>query len=119
MSINLFVYGTLKQGFYNHNVIEQSNGKFIGKGVTEPSFTMFSLGAYPGVYLGGTMSLKGEVYQVDSLDRTDWLEGYPEFYNRIVIPVTVGEKEILATIYYIKGEINHRGIIEDGEWCGT
>lgn len=114
--IKVFVYGTLKKGFYNDYVLGKSEGKFIGEGVTDPCFTLVSLCAYPAVLDKGTTTIKGEVYEVKTLEHLDWLEGYPEFYNRKVITVNVDGIEHLATMYYIEGDIDHQGIVSEGEW---
>lgn len=113
---NVFVYGTLKKEFYNHNVIKRSNGRFIGDAITDPIFTMVSLGAFPAVIPNGDTTIKGELYETDSLEFLDRLEGYPSFYNRKVVSVKVGDKDYLATMYYIDTIQEHSGIVESGEW---
>ena len=115
--VKLFVYGTLKKGFHNHSVLERSNGKFIGKGYTLPIFTMYNLGHYPAVTLLGNTAIQGEVWEVDDLQHTDWLEGYPKFYDRRVISIQMEEGGLVeASLYYIKEDHTYKELIEEGEW---
>lgn len=86
----VFVYGSLKMGFPNHRVLQRANGRFVGTHVTDPNFTMVSLHAFPGVVLGGETPITGEVYEVDTLDPLDSLEGYPSFYTRGLISTPYG-----------------------------
>ena len=86
----VFVYGTLKQGFSNHHVMKRANGRFVGTHNTDPWYTMIKMGTFPGVVVGGETSIKGEVFEVDSLVPLDRLEGYPSFYNRRLIETDYG-----------------------------
>ena len=86
----VFVYGTLKKGQPNYPVMERAKGKFIGHFGTDPEFTMYDLGAYPAVSNGGNTSIKGEIYAVEDIKPLDWLEGYPEFYDRHQIDTHYG-----------------------------
>jgi len=106
----LFTYGTLKKGYTNHSVM--SNAKFIGVTVTEPLFTMYNLGRYPAITLSGSTAIVGEVYEVDDLYRTDVLEGYPTFYDRVEIDTEYGR----AWVYYCDAPSHCGIIIESGEW---
>ncbi len=75
-----FVYGTLKQGHGNNRILQQSStAKFIENAITEPNFTMISLGAFPGVVEGGSTAIHGEIWSVEDDEtkrRLDSLEGY-------------------------------------------
>ena len=109
--MRIFVYGTLKKGYENHRVI--ANAKFLGKHVTDPKYTMYDMGAYPCITLGGDTAIVGEVYEVDSLRRTDVLEGYPVYYNRIEIETEYGT----AWVYYYYPSEESK-VIGSGEWLG-
>ncbi|MBQ7257425.1 MAG: gamma-glutamylcyclotransferase [Abditibacteriota bacterium] len=37
----------------------------------------------------------------DDLDRLDYYEGYPSYYNKKIVKVCVGEKEVEALVYYM------------------
>ena len=78
----VFVYGTLKQGYRNHHVLRRA--RFVGNTTTPACFQLFDLGAYPGAWMPGTVSLQGEVYDVDTLTLAslDDLEDVPKVYRR-------------------------------------
>lgn len=104
----LFTYGTLKQGFCNNRVI--SNGTLLGNHETPPIYTLYDLGAYPAVTLEGNTSVTGEVWEIEDLVSTDYLEGYPYFYDRVQLPTKFG----MAWIYFLP---HHRGtVITSGKW---
>ena len=105
------VYGTLRQGFGNHRLLEHS--KFLGKTQTEPIFNMHGH-VVPWISNGGSTKITIEVYEIDeeTLERLDWLEGYPSYYNRRLINTEFGE----AWIYFI----DNRSVgskIESGDWA--
>jgi len=106
----IFVYGSLKRGFHNHSII--SDGVFISEHTTTPTFTLYDLGAYPAVTQGGSTSIKGELWEVANLDRTDWLEGYPSYYNRILIPTWSGA----AWIYTLPEAPINKAEVVSGIW---
>jgi len=90
MTTTLFVYGTLKRGGSNHyHLAEQT---FHGTARTEAGFTLFSLGAYPGLVVAptDTHGVTGELWSVDAacLARLDLLEGLNEgLYRRAPIAI--------------------------------
>jgi len=110
----VFVYGSLKRGFGNHQLLEES--EFIGHHITEPLYEMRSLGGYPGVLLNGDTPISGELYRVDeaTFQRLDRLEGYPRFYQRLQIPT----KEGYAWMYFLANEERYKDdpIVESGVW---
>ena len=106
----LFVYGTLLQGFSNHQVIEGST--FVGPAVTENQFTMYSNGYYPAITKIERYHVIGEVYEIDSetFKNCDFLEGYNEkhpekgLYDREQIDVILIETghSVRAWVYFQK-----------------
>ncbi len=71
------VYGTLKQGRSNHQVMGDS--QFIAKTTTASKYTMHTNGGFPIVTRGGTTPIHGELFKVtsaDTLARIYRLEGY-------------------------------------------
>lgn len=86
----VFVYGSLKRGRYNNDLLRES--RFIGERTTQDeTWIMRSLGGFPGVvkeYHGAlSASIYGELYEVDdnTLTRLDRLEGNGHFYNRELV----------------------------------
>lgn len=107
----VFVYGSLRQGYGNHRLLEGST--FLGQRTTQPLFTMVNLGAFPAVLPDGDTPIVGELYEVDAdtFDRLDWLEGYPNFYDRMLVDIE-GDT---AWMYYIAGE-SRGSIVPSGDW---
>ena len=125
MSNLVFVYGTLKRGFGNHRLLEKA--KYLGDYKTIDKYTMLSLGAFPAVVLEQeTSRISGEIFLINKtiLQNLDFLEGYPEFYNRLLLPTPDTIKHINSTMwmYYIQGDPrtvyyqDKYPIISDGIW---
>ena len=115
MGIKVFVYGSLKRNFFNHNRYLKGS-KFLGEYVTPPKYTMVDMGYYPGVIREGHTPIKGEVYEVgeDIIERLDELEGHPNFYEREEIKAG---KYGVVWMYFLNP--NMKGScpeINDGEW---
>jgi len=85
----LFVYGSLKEGFPLHAVIE--GHEYIGTFKTAPQFKLVSLGPFPALVPARPgIEVSGEVYLVDeeTLHYLDIVEGVSKgLYHRIVLPV--------------------------------
>jgi hypothetical protein len=91
MTTPLFVYGTLKRGGSNHHHL--AGQTFLGPARTAQGFTLFSLGAYPGLVAAptDTRGVTGELWSVDAtcLARLDVLEGLAEgLYRRAPIALS-------------------------------
>lgn len=104
----VFVYGSLKRGFHNHDIIAYdfvNGGKnkghtYIGPDTTVDDFKMVSIGSFPAIYFDREGSpVKGEVYIVDdaTFELLDQLEGYPTHYSRKKVTLKSGNE---AWIYY-------------------
>eukprot|EP00397_Hematodinium_sp_SG-2012_P057848 GEMP01072705.1.p1 GENE.GEMP01072705.1~~GEMP01072705.1.p1 ORF type:complete len:161 (+),score=42.37 GEMP01072705.1:201-683(+) len=103
MTTRVFVYGTLKRGFYNYDAVlaQKDGGAFAlyeGDAVTEAVFRL--VGDMYGIpYLcasdtdgsGEARHIHGEVFSVDDvmLQTLDKLEGVPKRYKRVLIHVTM------------------------------
>lgn len=113
------VYGSLLSGLGNHSVIESKNTELLGEFETDPVYSMYDLGYYPGLKEDGKTSVKLEVYAVDDITagRVDRLEGYTEgvkatFYDKKVINTPFGE----AGIYTYVPLVNKDRLVESGDW---
>lgn len=116
MSDKVFVYGTLKRGFGNHEYL-LSKSKFLGEHVTDPAYTMVSCGGFPGVIESGSTPITGEVFEVteEELLDCDRLEGHPNWYRRKLIPTPYGE----AWVYiYPSDKVEGLKVVESGVWRG-
>ena len=79
----VFVYGTLRQGAPNHNIIKMGRCELVGK-VVVSGYDMFDTGmGYPGV-IEGDGDVTGEVWNVDddTVKALDMLEGVPHLYTK-------------------------------------
>jgi gamma-glutamylcyclotransferase (GGCT)/AIG2-like uncharacterized protein YtfP len=82
------VYGTLKKGFNNHRLL--SEAKFIGEGLTIPTYGMY-LSGFPVLMEGHGQQgrVKCELYEINSriLQNLDALESNGRMYNRSMTTV--------------------------------
>src|ERR1700754_1715947 len=94
----VFVYGSLKAGFYNHGFLEHMT--FLGKAISPPRFAMLDLGSFPAV-IRGKHHITGEIYAVDrpTMADLDRLEGNGLMYQRELCPFRIGGKQVRAWIY--------------------
>lgn len=110
------VYGTLRQGYGNHRLLDNKFCELLGTERTKPEWKMVSLGGFPGVIPGGKQEITIEVYRVNSKDveqRLDWLEGYPSFYGKTTIETQFGT----ANMYILSEEkYGQNRIVESGDW---
>lgn len=108
----VFVYGTLLRGEVNHGLLR--GARWLGEHRTQACYTMYALGAYPGVTRGGRTAVSGQVFRVDGagLRRLDRLEDYPRLYDRQLIQTPYGR----AWIYLYRGDLRDRPVIAGGDW---
>lgn len=99
----VFVYGTLKRGYYFHNdYLGGEKSDFGGTAITTKDYSLYCDGMPHMVREPSETGVKGELYSVDGeiLKTLDGLEGHPIVYFRDIIEVIdeTGEK-ILAWAY--------------------
>jgi len=111
----VFVYGTLKRGFGNHNLLKRSS--FLGAAKTKEKYLM-TCNSIP--YLSDETKIapvSGELYLVKevTLKALDFLEGHPTFYQRKLITVIANGIEVSAWCYICnKYQGEKMGKIVDG-----
>ena len=108
----VFVYGTLRKGESNHDVLSQA--QLLGQHETPPEYALYDLGAYPAVITGHQV-IFGEVYLIDEdiLKALDELEDVPVEYRRELIDTPFGQ----AWIYLYQDASLLDVIISSGDWC--
>ncbi len=66
METYVFVYGTLKMGYFNNSFLGSS--EFIKNYKTLPIYTMVDAGQFPIVIRGGNTSIEGEIFKITNLN---------------------------------------------------
>lgn len=109
---SVFVYGTLRQGEYNHHWLRGS--RFLGHWSTPPRYRLHDLGPYPVLCDGGVQSVQGEIYRVSprTMAALDRLEGFPDHYDRKLITTPHGP----AWIYFRSEPPAGARLIPTGDW---
>jgi gamma-glutamylcyclotransferase (GGCT)/AIG2-like uncharacterized protein YtfP len=112
----VFVYGTLKSGEANNNVLRNVDAKLLGNAFIPG--TLYDLGPYPGVRLEGAGVVYGELWQVegDGIRALDRLEGHPTFYHRKPVVSSEGPCEVYEINKEFLNERTRIVIIPNGRW---
>ena len=114
----IFAYGTLKKGYHNHYLLE--NSEYLGEHVTEEQYTMYSAGGFPIVEREGSNSIPGEVYRVDdtTLSRLNRLEGCTgiqydpnNWYDFDVIQTEFGD-----AMMYVQNKNSNKNLKQITKW---
>jgi gamma-glutamylcyclotransferase (GGCT)/AIG2-like uncharacterized protein YtfP len=97
----IFVYGTLRSGHSNHNLLKDARN--YGVGITVNKYAMYLISGYPYVNsCEPRYPITGELFGVD--DRTlsvlDKLEGHPRYYERKEVSITVEGIQYTAWMYF-------------------
>lgn len=108
----VFVYGTLKKGFSNHEVF--LGGRSVPLGEDSIFADLYNLGPYPAIKEGTTL-VTGECYIVgdNTLKNLDKLEGHPVFYRRKLVDTICKRK---AWAYFFLPEVKEDQLIKSGVW---
>ena len=112
------LYGSLKRGFYNHQVLPK-NSRFICDVLSEPNYTMIDLGHYPGVIEDGTEVIKGELWSISDIEPLDELEENGRYYTRYQKTFfDKTEQKYNAWIYLLPSDFSYdkKAIISSGFW---
>ena len=110
----LFVYGTLKFGQVHHVLLAGREGIQA----IAPHIQLHAGPDYPFA-AKGIGSSKGEVYHIDfeTLQKIDELEGHPDDYQRVLIPVILADGHITeAWIYLNESKAFLYPLIPEGDW---
>jgi gamma-glutamylcyclotransferase (GGCT)/AIG2-like uncharacterized protein YtfP len=91
--LRVFVYGTLKSGRTNHEVL--AGNTQVGRATIKGTFDFVNLGWYPAVIehdKAAEREIGGEVWEIDqdTLATLDMIEGHPSFYERRKVRTSLG-----------------------------
>lgn len=123
----VFVYGTLKSGFVNHNNIVHFIKKIVAakchafemyENSNTDKFPVVICGSYNNFISGQLLYLKGSTYQeaIREIDRINY--NVPGF-SRIVVFVEKSNGEIThAWMYLWNCNVEGLPLIENGDWKG-
>jgi gamma-glutamylaminecyclotransferase len=104
----VFVYGTLKRGYWNHDLL--SSAPFVGEAVSVDDFRMGNVGSFPEIQLAeiGDQAgrVTGEIYDVDerTLQSLDRLEANGRMYEREELEFEVNGDVVIAWAYLWMGQ---------------
>ncbi len=106
----VFVYGTLKRGFYNHGFL--SSSVFVGVAATKDKYPMINVEEYFPYLINDKNKgnyVKGEIFEIngETLLKLDVLEGYPSLYNRENIELKMDTHTVEATVYFLNRKIDY------------
>ena len=104
--IYLFVYGSLKKGFQNNDILSEAN--YISKAKTTSKFAMYKERGkdYPYMIRDSStgQEIDGELYEItrkDVLDKIDIFEGAPDYFKRTNLVVNTRSREVKAKTYIL------------------
>ena len=117
----VFVYGTLRKGQERDINRLEPAPDFIGNG--QINGTLYDLGSYPGVRLGGLKWVQGEVYQITpelerQLDEIEevWPQQTGE-YVKCEVAVQFARKMLTCLVYEVNQVRAHgQEVIAFGDW---
>lgn len=110
----LFVYGSLKRGFFSHKIIRDQ--QFIMEAKTQPAYKLYERHHLPVLkeVLENGVSVEGEIYLIEGtiMDKLDMYERTAG-YDRFPIKLEGDNVPKLVEAYLYLGEI------ENAKDCGT
>ncbi|KQU84455.1 gamma-glutamyl cyclotransferase [Variovorax sp. Root318D1] len=117
---HVFVYGTLRRGGRNDIARFRPEPFFVTDAVI--AGTLYDLGAYPGVVLGGKRRVVGEIYRIEpevevALDVLEEVADDAGEYIRRTVMVEAGAQQFECLVYEIHlSRIAGRAVIRSGDW---
>lgn len=128
---HVFVYGTLRRGQERDINLLSPAPRWMGPAVVQGM--LYHLGSYPGLVLGGSHQVWGEVYEItlelervlDEIEEV-WPQQTGEYKKREILvklhqshvdPVEGAPAEIRCIVYEIAPERTHgKSVIISGDW---
>jgi gamma-glutamylcyclotransferase (GGCT)/AIG2-like uncharacterized protein YtfP len=123
----LFVYGSMKKGFVNHEKIK--NFTCLGEAITEEEYVIYPAEHYLFPFMSKKekkFHIKGELYVVEDeyiISVLDKEEGAPLCYQREEVVVVSSENQKYIAQVYFKNEEHHPVVSDEAfpldEWSKT
>jgi gamma-glutamylaminecyclotransferase len=114
MTTRVFVYGTLRRGEANHQLL--ASAAFVREARTPAAYTLYAFDGHPGMGIGGTDHVMGELFDVDdaTLAQLDVLEDHPRWYQRTSLVLEDGDTVVTYVLppHFTAG----RATIAGGDW---
>ena len=118
---HVFVYGTLRRGGINDITRLRPAPRFVG--AARVAGVLYHLGTYPGMTLGGSEWVQGEVYAIDPalepvLDEIEDLGSHPtDEYTKREIDVAVDARVLRCLVYEINPRYAQPALrVPGGDW---
>ena len=112
----VFVYGSLKKGFYNYERCGLDKAKFIGKGILK-GYKMYSLGSYPCIVADEKSQVYGEIYEYTDKQTEERIKNMELSAGYIEVEVQVGTVKALTYVMEKAPKYYNPKPITKGEWC--
>ena len=117
----VFVYGTLRKG--EERDINRLLPVPLFIGTSQTAGTLYHLGSYPGVRLGGHNWVQGEIYQIDAelerrLDEIEGILPQPtgEYIRREIVVQSAGS-DVTCLVYELAAaRASGKDVISSGDW---
>ena len=111
--MRIFVYGTLRRG-QHANARMLSGATFVRSARTTPKYTMLDLGGFPGIRVGGSTAILGDIYEADepTVAALDRYEGVPRLYVREWVYVLGG----VCEAYVLARPHPEANVVASGDW---
>lgn len=121
----LFTYGTLMRGQRSHGLLARRLRRAHGEARVQGA-SLVRIDWYPGLVLGATGSVHGELYEVDDVTALlGELDAYEDFlgydhtdslYRRSLVNARTSAGEMLAWTYIYLGDPSAFPVIPSGRW---
>ena len=123
--VRVLVYGTLKNGQTNHELMTKIRATFLGYDSVVGNFKLKDLGPFPAVFDRKPITAKlfpicGEVYMMDedALAHLDFYEGHPHFFQRRKLWTKKLEKRVWVYFMTLRelDDPKQKSTIDGGLW---
>lgn len=110
------VYGSLRDGMYNHRLLVNDGVEFVSKETISVPFKMIPYSSFPALIPDNKNNdILMEIYAVNDTvyHNVEILEGYPDFYDKAEITDSAGDTVEVYVIRDASGRLQQRYKAED------